>query len=206
MRDPITRAIDLGYGNVKYTKRGERHPIEFAEFPALAVHAHSGALNVQTVQLANTDTITVSIDGRAYQVGPDSPVLLQGLAERVLEAAYARSDRYAALMKGALAYVDESVIDQLVLGLPVSTFAREHRYVEKKWTGGHMIPGRHRCDEERNVEIDRVTVVAQPIGAYMAALGDGLLSREKGNALVIDLGYFTIDWVRPDTQFSTGWA
>jgi plasmid segregation protein ParM len=188
------RAIDLGYGNVKYTRRSAEGAVEFKEFPALAVPAHSGHFDIQGIQVTHTDTIAVEAGERLFHVGPDSPVLLQGLAERQLDASYARSDRYAALMKGALGYIGEPVIDYLILGLPVSTYPREHERLIEVWTGRHTVPQPSRTGT-RSVEVKRVMVVAQPVGAYMAALADGCVSKVQGNALVIDPGYFTIDWV-----------
>jgi plasmid segregation protein ParM len=195
MAPSVVRAIDLGYGNVKFTKRGSGNTsIEFHEFPALAVPAHSGHFDIQGIQIQNTDTISVEAGGRLYHVGPDAPVLLQGVAERELDASYARSDRYAALMRGALAYIEEPRIDYLVLGLPVSMYQREHSRLAEVWKGTHVVPRRSRSGTQ-TVEAKRVMVVAQPVGAYLAALFEGRVAKSRGNAVVIDPGYFTVDWV-----------
>jgi plasmid segregation protein ParM len=192
--EPIVRAIDLGYGNVKFTKRAEDGRIELHEFPALAVPALSHHFDHAGMPLARTNTLVVEVGGRLFHVGPDSPVLLQGTAERELDTAYARSDRYAALMKGTLAFIDETVIDYLILGLPVSTYARERERLIEAWAGRHEVPNGTARDS-RLVHVKHVMVVAQPVGAYMAALAEGNLSKARGNALVVDPGYYTIDWV-----------
>jgi len=192
--DPVVRAIDLGYGNVKFTKRVDSGALELREFPALAIPALSHHFDHDGLLITRTNTLAVERNGRLFHVGPDSPAMLQGVAERELDGSYARSDRYAALMKGALAFMDEGVIDHLVLGLPVSTYPREHERLAAAWSGRHEVPDLA-SRATRTVLVKHVTVVAQPVGAYVAALSEGRLSKARGNALVVDPGYFTIDWV-----------
>jgi plasmid segregation protein ParM len=199
--DTIVRAIDLGYGNVKYSKRSTGGQLELYEFPALAVPALSHHFDHDGHLIARTNTLAVEIHGRLFHVGPDSPALLQGVAERELDGAYARSDRYAALMKGTLAYIGEPVIDQLILGLPVSTYAKEHQRLAEVWTGRHEVPDPS-ASGSKTVLVKRAVVIAQPVGAYMAALLENRLSRARGNALVVDPGYFTIDWVLITAAFA----
>lgn len=190
----IVRAIDLGYGNVKYTKCAPGGLVGLHEYPALAIPALSHHFNHDGHLLTRTNTLVVETNGRLFHVGPDSPALLQGVAERELDGAYARSDRYAALMKGTLSYIGEPVIDKLILGLPVSTYPKEHLRLGEAWTGRHEVPdssGRG----TKVVSVKEAVVLAQPVGAYVAALTEGRLSKARGSALVVDPGYFTIDWV-----------
>jgi plasmid segregation protein ParM len=191
---PVVRAIDLGYGNVKYTRRHPSGALEPAEFPALAVPAFSGHFTLKGDAIGNTDTVAVTVNDRLFHVGPESAARLEGTGERDLHASYARSDRYTALMLGALAYIAEPVIDQLVLGLPISTYDKEEERLVDVWSRKHAVPIPSRKGV-RSVEIKRVTVVPQPIGAYMTALNEGCVTAAGGHALLIDPGYFTIDWV-----------
>lgn len=191
----IARAIDVGYGNVKYS-RVTGGLLEYREFPAMAIPAVAQDIEVRGMGMARNDTLIVETNGRLYHVGPETPSLQRNLGARELDPTYSRGDRYAALTLGALAYMNEPNIDCLVLGLPLSTFQAEKGRLEQVWTRRHEVPiiGEPTA-VRRTVEVRRVTVVPQPLGAYMRAIDEGMLRPELGHTLVIDVGYHTLDWV-----------
>ena len=190
----IARAIDLGYGNVKYTCM-EKGEVQCRLFPSVAVPALSKDFDSRNLPTARMETLVVEVNQRIYHVGPDSQSLAMDTAGRELDPEYARREQYTALMKGALAYMNEPVIDYLVLGLPVSTFAKENGRLVAVWTGRHEVPSRTHSGQRRFVDVRRVIAVPQPIGTYMRAWEVGLIREGNGNILVVDPGYFTLDWV-----------
>ncbi len=114
---------------------------------------------------------------------------------RELHEDYTGSDAYKALFKGALllAAGEEDVIDRLVTGLPVSQ-ARDKNYVES--LKARMI-GTHQISAKRSIEVKSVEVVAQPIGTLTEVYcgGEDAEVVEESVVLVIDPGFFSVDWV-----------
>ena len=84
-------------------------------------------------------------------------------------------------------------VNVLVTGLPVSQWldASKQEALAKKLTGWHRATPRH------EVEVSTVWVVPQPIGGYLDLLwsGQGGPVLEEGRVLVIDPGFFSVDWV-----------
>lgn len=196
MTTQVARAIDLGYGNVKYTRlERAKGVLECREFPSVAIPALSKDFDVKNVSTAKVETLVVEVNDRIYHVGPDAQALQQIAGGRELDPAYARGDRYTALMKAALAYIDEPVLDVLVLGLPLSTFVRENERLVDVWTRRHEVPNAHHAGQRKVVDVRRVIIVPQPIGAYMRALEVARGRLDAGNTLVIDPGFYTVDWV-----------
>ena len=114
--------------------------------------------------------------------------------QRPLHEDYAASPTYEALVKAGLVLADYRRIDQLVTGLPVSQ-AREPRRREALT---RLLVGRHATDHGE-VEVAAVRVVAQPVGAFVdlvwSAPDAALLEHiETGTVLVLDAGYYSVDW------------
>jgi len=195
----IVRAIDLGYGNVKYTTRNHHSddpPIVSRQFPSLAVPTIVPDLQFEIGAVRRTQTIGVIVQKTMFQVGPDSPTLLSGQSGRVLDPQYCLTDRYDALMRGALAYVGERKIDVLVLGLPISTYAARKALLVAKYAGDIVIPDFGDCAKSQLVSIKRIIVLPQPMGGFFdARLSHGFADNGPGTTLVIDPGFFTVDWL-----------
>lgn len=185
-------AVDVGYGNTKFAYRGADDSIATGMFPSLSPYtaprsvAASGTANFKT-----RDVTHVRINGTDYEVGPDvSLTAAYGNTGRALTDDYPTTSNYAALLAGAIYRSGYNHIERLVLGLPVHTLDKYSRELRDRFTGEHDFG-------QGIVQIDRVAVVPQPIGSltYAAALRNGAPSPTKQDNLVIDVGYFTTDWV-----------
>lgn len=192
MLHKIARAIDCGHGVVKYSRKvGEA--IVFHDFPAVAIPSSSRDLDVPG--MPRLRTLISGTNGREYLVGPDTQAMQQSFGGRELLESYPTSERYIVLMLGALAYMREPEIDRLVLALPLSTYSRERGRLEEIWTKRVVVPSLYRAISDTTVNIRRVTVVPQPLGAYMAGVKEGKVQCYLGNVLAIDPGFHTLDWV-----------
>lgn len=177
------RAIDVGYGNTKFTIDDEG---TVQLFPSLAP-AHRAQLENATGVLARRETTIVQVDGQEYEVGPDSVLFNE---TPVLHRDYIDTAEYRALVYGALHAMDLRCIDLLVLGLPVHLYMSRRARLQQIFTGRHMIqPG-------RIVEVRKVAVMAQPLGGY-AAHHKGLDWSVHGHrtSLLVDPGFFSFDWM-----------
>jgi plasmid segregation protein ParM len=192
-KDLAARAVDVGYGNTKYTVG--HLPMDGALdgicelFPSLtpsALHTNFSAALGQ-----ERDTVRISLDGETYEVGKEVRLLLGGGShDRTLDENFCLSKRYLALVLGSLAYMRVDTVDCLVLGLPLTTYESKRRLLEEFVQGEHEIGG-------KPISIQKVTVVPQPMGGfYDYVIQNGManaLSYEKN--LIIDPGFYTLDWV-----------
>jgi plasmid segregation protein ParM len=208
---PVVRAIDVGFGLVKLSVRKGRG-IDFINFPSMAIPADASA--VRTLGTRKRDTFDVPVNGANYEVGRDVGLAQAGgtFGRDVTDEFY-RGAIYEALTKGALRYMLEagdSVIDVLVLGLPVNQYndSKRRDYLRSHYEGD--IP----VGDGKTITIRKVLVQAQPMGGYAAlddhleALNDvigktpGALKPLAGgealddlSVLMIDPGEHTLDWL-----------
>jgi len=196
----IVRAIDVGYGNTKFTafRQGPKE-IHCGLFPSIAPQASSiPDLGGELFQKRNTALIEVN--GVQYEVGKDAMIAADSSYGRTLDENFAMTDSYIALARGAIYYMSVDHIDLLVLGLPVNTFEAKRVKLEARMVGVHKIPGPKRTSAEptvKEVHVRQVRVLPQPIGAFFDySLRNQAASdmRQQVN-LVIDPGYYTLDWV-----------
>ena len=208
---PVVRAIDVGFGLVKLSVRKGRG-IDFVNFPSMAIPADASA--VRTLGTRKRDTFDVPVNGANYEVGRDVGLAQAGgtFGRDVTDEFY-RGAIYEALTKGALRYMLEagdSVVDVLVLGLPVNQYndSKRRDYLRSHYEG--EIP----VGDGKTITVRKVLVQAQPMGGY-AALDDHLESLNdvigktpgalkplaSGEALddlsvlMIDPGEHTLDWL-----------
>ena len=135
---PVVRAIDVGFGLVKLSVRKGRG-IDFINFPSMAIPADASA--VRTLGTRKRDTFDVPVNGANYEVGRDVGLAQAGgtFGRDVTDEFY-RGAIYEALTKGALRYMLEagdSVIDVLVLGLPVNQYndSKRRDYLRSHYEG-----------------------------------------------------------------------
>ncbi|GBG14336.1 plasmid segregation protein ParM [Novimethylophilus kurashikiensis] len=189
-QDLVVRALDLGSGFVKLSKKTE-NGLEFMSFPSLAPR-HTGR-DLSMSLLGKRDTVVVTVEGTQYEVGPDSGDLDTNDATRNLNDQYIYTDQYKACFYGALHYMGESTIDLLVVGLPLTTL---HRAADLK----AMMEGTHVINEDETVTVKQALVLAQPMGGlhYCLSLEDTVpefeFLRDETN-LIIDPGYLTFDFL-----------
>ncbi|MCA2999931.1 MAG: hypothetical protein ING75_15175 [Rhodocyclaceae bacterium] len=199
----IVRAIDLGFGYTKYTTRNPQHGangVVTRQFPSITVPVTSEGAFIDldpAYNLKMCETVRVVLEDRAFDVGPEAAQLLLGGTGRTHNQDYSRTPNYEALMLGALFYIDETVIDRLVLGLPVSRFLFSRDRLVERFQKDLYVPIRGRGPEEtRKVKVNDVVVVPQPIGGFMLARAtDEFKQSLRGSTLVVDPGYVTFDWI-----------
>ena len=183
--------LDVGYSNLKVAAG------EAGSIPQVVVRP-SGAAPADrlgeriTTRSSPPDGIYVEVRGERW-VAAVEPTRLEGW-QRPLHEDYAASPAYEALAKAGLVLADYRRVDQLVTGLPVSQ-AREPRRREAL---RRLLVGRH-ATALGDVEVDHVRVVPQPIGAFVdlvwSAPDAEMLDRiETGTVLILDAGYYSIDW------------
>lgn len=193
MSSDFVLGMDIGYSNLNLAM-GERGksmeakilpvgaaPIEFMPRTVTGNYGSAGGF------------VQVLVDGAQWVAGVE-PERLQGW-ERELHSSYPQTKQYQALFYAALALTGQKEIDTLVTGLPVSQFVdAEHRkFLE------NMLKGTHRISEKIEIEVKKVLIVPQPAGAYMdmtnAADADLEHLINEGKTVVIDPGFFSVDWV-----------
>ncbi len=209
--DLSVRAIDVGYGNVKFTLRhvDMDKPIECSIYPSRSPMATGKSLTAELLRAR--DTVVVKVGEHEYEVGKQVNYAMGDNDESaVLERDFCLTDAYLARLLGALYYMrcndpqgvpytPVSTIELLVVGLPVSTYKSKDlvKSLTKRLTGYHELPN------ERSVEVKRVVALAQPLGAfYEYATQNKLLDMMKSqNTLIIDPGFFTFDWLLMGENF-----
>jgi plasmid segregation protein ParM len=183
-------AIDVGYGNTKSAFR-MGSDVATQMFPSLAPIAVTNAISSfgQGV-LSSRKIAAIDVDGTQYEVGPGVDVSsAYGNAGRTLSEDYCTTPNYAALLGGALHFAGVTEVDRLILGLPVHTINKYSGFLRDRFTGtlnfGHG-----------EVKVEGVKVVPQPLGSLVSFSNYGGERFDRENAhLVIDVGYFTTDWV-----------
>lgn len=187
--DLLIRSVDVGYGNTKYIRfSDEKGKMTWAMFPSVAPRAADK--NLSAGVLGRRNTVLVSVNGNNYEVGEDAAISRVSHG-RVLDGDYCLSDHYAAILYGALSMMSMGALNTLVLGLPVSTFPTHKDRLAAKFKGEHKI------SSDKTIAIKEVMVVPQPIGGfYDYAVRTNKIATMKSEVnLIIDPGYFTLDWV-----------
>src|ERR1044071_4551714 len=159
---PVIRSIDIGFGFTKFNKRVDDELV-YDSFISLAPRSSK----IDSLSMLNDrETVVVTIDGSDYEVGSDSYLLESVDSTRTLNEQYINTTQYKALFYGALHYMNEEVIDLLVVGLPVSNFKSQNQKLQEGMKGIHKI------NAHMTVEVKNVLVVMQPMGALKYCLMD----------------------------------
>lgn len=187
----IVRAVDVGFGNVKATDGLDENNIPICMmFPSVAPVASDKSLTAEV--LGKRKVVKVKVKGTQYEVGEDATISRVGYGKN-LDEHYSTSDTYTALLYGAISMMDLPArrIDMLVLGLPISTYEKKKDALSAKFVGTHDL------GNGKVIEIGECKVVPQPIGGfYDYAMVNGVLrDMMSQTTLIIDPGYFTLDWV-----------
>lgn len=185
----IVRAIDVGYGNIKFVLKVQGNRIVCDSFPAITPIASDNGLDLDSKN--KRKTVTVPVGSLEYEVGPDV-MLAQGVFDiRNLDDDYALSDDYLALVRGAMRYMKVDHIDLLMVGLPVNLLKVRKAELEKRLQGPHDLGnGKH-------LEVKRVRAMAQPMGSFLAYAVPHKQQESlvKKRNVIIDPGWRTFDWV-----------
>lgn len=198
------RAVDIGYFSTKLTLgrklAGDQSYIATQIFPSLAPRLSSGVTPYAALQSKQDGTV-VTVNGVHYFVGRDVALHTSGREPREVLDNYSQTDKYMALLKGALHYMfldseakGELVINRLVLGLPLNTFNDNWQKLTKLAIGEHILPDPAAPEAMRRVTVNNADVLVQPQGAQV---NYGLANPnvfKDGWVLVVDAGGGTLDW------------
>ncbi len=186
----VVRSVDVGFGDVKFVVSSNTgQPLGCRSFPSLV--AHPAPQDLSGGSIAARDTVIVHVKGIPYETGPDVELSIGTHSARILHKDFTAQREYLALLRAALHYMATPTIDLLVVGLPVSLMSTKATFLKNKLEGLHPTVG------GETVYVDKVLVLAQPIGGlidFALTHGDYSQLRSATN-LVIDPGFFTIDWV-----------
>ena len=186
---PFISAVDIGYSSVKcvFGLKGDDPTSELRP-------AGAGPISVMSGQVGRgaADYLTVQVAGESWAAGVE-PTRLDGWA-RELHADYPASAAYKALYYAALLMTGVDRIDHLVTGLPVSQANDAARVKALQ----DSLQGKHVITPKRTVEVAEISVLPQPVGAFIDYLnqeGTDAEAYEDARVLVIDPGFFSVDWV-----------
>lgn len=189
---PEIVAIDLGYGHTKVVSQDRDGEIKRMMFPSVAPIT-TRERTAEANGMGTLRTVTVCVGPNNYVIGKDAYLEADSNYSRSRLDEYSQTDGYHALMLGALALTGLREIDQLVIGLPLTTLDTYHSVMSTKYLGEHSIGATY---ARRKVElaVRNVLVTSQPAGAMINAVASqpGL---KKATNLVIDMGYFTMDFL-----------
>ena len=180
--------LDIGYSNtIGVFGDGVGQPESFVSpsqaAPLASIPGDSGL---------RAGEILVDVDGEPWVAFAAPGRVQEG---RELHEDYTRSAAYQALFKASLLHAAGSgdVIDVLVTGLPV-TQSRDENYVKALV---ETMTGTHRISAKREITVKSVVVVAQPIGTLtdIYCTSDSAAIVEESVSLVLDPGFFSVDWV-----------
>lgn len=196
----IARAIDVGHGNTKFTSANFSEGCHCQVFPSLAP-VTQGRMNVGGGLIAMSQYVEIEVNGLTYAVGKDSFSSTNTNTTRIVDQNFATSDTYAALVNGALYYINEPKIDVLVLGLPMNTFEQHRDELRERMVGGHTIPNPAKAKNPRaldsfSVQVVRALVVPQPMGAFLnyCTASNRYEELKSKTNLVLDVGHGTFDY------------
>ena len=188
-------AIDIGYSAVKiaYGQKGGQPEVKTLVAGAGPASIVSEGIGSQV----GADCCLVTMDEESWVVGVE-PSRLQGW-QRALFADYPSTRQYQALLKGALLVTGDDTIDHLVTGLPVAQALDPQKVAELK----KLMLGEHQVTPKRTVTVKDVQVLPQPIGAWLDYLVQNETDAqwlEHALCIVIDIGFFSVDWVGIDNS------
>lgn len=185
-------ALDIGYGNLKALglRPGASEP-DVIKLPIGAApleqapKALGGGYDLRGGE-------RVTINGLPWVAGTD-PQILQGFT-RQADPSYIYSPEYLALYYAALSRLDYDHIGILVTGLPCDQFdGPDSRVIRQRLS--ERLKGEHQISENRRVKVDRVLVLAQPMGTYASLFHDQDTANDGRTILIIDPGFYSVDWV-----------
>ncbi len=185
--------IDIGYSNLKIAYGNANEGLKTALRPAGA--APADRFGSRFDGRAQDDFLHVLVDEEPFVAGVSSD--RAEMWERSLHADYSKTPSYKALMHAGMLLSGMNEIDVLVTGLPVSQFndPAKRTELEQKFSGKHQIT------PKRTVNVNRVKVIAQPVGGLLDYIDQqdeaetGFTIDDDARVLVVDPGFFSLDWV-----------
>lgn len=187
------RAIDLGYGWVKFTT-GETIKLD-GQLPTVPVNTFSSLVwanpqQFNVPEMGGAKVMTLKFDGTTYGISKEPESVAPRSATRIKGDDYVSSTPYAVCMAAAIKAMRVGSIQRLVVGTPVGNFSTAREELVRRFSRGITFDDLH-------VEIGQLRVVPQPIGGLFWHMIAGGRTAEIANKvrLLIDVGYGTLDWV-----------
>ena len=181
--------LDLGYSNCKVVFGNNAEDVQMLVKP---VGAGPAALMPEAITKGAEDYYNVTVNNEPW-VAAVEPDRLEGY-ERELHAEYVKTGAYKALYHASLLMTGVKEVDEVITGLPVNQYKEEWRREALK----EMLTGTHQVTPKRQVTVKSVKVLPQPAGAYVSLIhsaDDDLLETiEEGRLLVLDPGYYSVDF------------
>jgi plasmid segregation protein ParM len=187
----IVCAIDVGYGHTKYLALHTDSMAQLAPPACFPSFAPRLSPNQST---ENYQVRDVAVGDDRYAVGKESALLLPVKFDRPRTANFSQTPEHRALTLGALSYLGQPVIDELVLGLPLNTIGAYKSSLIAEWKGNHSVPCFNGRPGQQTVSVKNVRVIPQPMGAMLrhCATDESL---QRGKYLLIDIGFVTMDYM-----------
>lgn len=188
-------AIDVGYGETKFTYRVGKNKVARMTFPSLTPICTSRNFPSSLGEKWSPQTYSIKVGDVKYEVGPGVMSALGGTVNRGanLSERFPETPEYEALVVGSIAQIDATHIEHLVLGLPIMSMGRYSRLLENKFARSTFtVSG-------RRVFIKKVSVFPQIIGTlvFIASKQNRFLPPGEIR-LIIDVGYYTTNWIVAD--------
>jgi plasmid segregation protein ParM len=197
---PIVRAIDVGFGNTKFTTSNFSQNCGCEIFPSIAPFA-SQRTKIMGSMLSAGDVIDVEVDGAMYTVGKDAGNAASTTTVRALASDFPMSPEHMALVKGALFKMNQAHIDLLVVGLPLNSYETYRPSLRLKMIGKHALPHPMQSSISGTLgdavcEVRNVIVVPQAVGAFLNYTVPREINIHMKNQmnLILDVGRGTLDW------------
>ena len=151
--------LDIGYSNLKVAYGDESGEPTLVCLPAGAMKAElmPQQLSGEPVE----EHLQVLVGEDRWVAGLPQTEVLSGV--RNLSENYPATEQYLALARAAMLLADEDKIDHLVTGLP----SHQYREASLRQQVIDRLQGVHQVAGKRKIKVEKVSVVPQPLGAYL---------------------------------------
>lgn len=195
----VVLSADVGYGNVKVVWGPDCTSNNEIIFRSIANQILKGNKDQSD---ATPGHVPIVVDGDVFMVGPDA---CQSTGTSITDYNYIARKEYLALLRGAIHFMFcktgvHNRIDLLVVGLPVGNYEAQKDTLLNICKGEHIIPTPPDLIKQFGMNIkvfvNSAMVIPQPIGALSVfASKCARTNMNMGSALIIDVGFKTLDWV-----------
>lgn len=189
----MERAIDVGYGWTKFSisdayMNDAKIAIDVKAFQSLPMLITLESFDMSTGAESKGTAIGVRMKGQSYLVSEDPTYAADTIRARGNN--YSGTDQYEICMAAAVKAMNVDYLDHLVVGTPVGNYEATKAFLKEKFGRGITV-------DEKNVEIRKIHVVAQPLGGlvrhyYAKGLQDQMVQQPR---VLVDVGHGTLDWV-----------
>ena len=196
-RSQIARAIDVGYGHVKYSIGESSAPngeveIPCGSFPSLPVLSTRNNTDDASNTRNSAKLMSIEVGGQKYLISANPEMIAVPSHVRSAGENYVGSQFYRVCMAAAikLMRLPYPRIDHLVLGTPVGNFDAAKKMLLENFSRGIEF-------DDQKIEIGQIYVARQPLGGllYQYRRNGHEADLSRYTRLVIDVGYGTLDWV-----------